>query len=310
MDSIKARQIVDEVFAPPWIHERPWHLVPPSEELRNSYDLAYWDDAEGRSLLTNVRTVEAPADDIRGLVQSATVPQLLFDSALRLIGDGLVANGDRVGEKASRFRYLPPALISAVAAFEALLRLNCELLVRVAEQLPPAVRLALLESEEAVREDGSVFERQRSRPLQDRLWLLLKYGFGIAMNRGDREWQRLGSVLAMRNAIVHYGVKECPSLRASEVLGAIENLLLVLVAASARARRTFWLLQYEEHHIVRALQAAQVTIGDFEEAAPTKGWTHFGRIGIPCPFTNIDGVRYPQSNGSPPMLSIRRRGTS
>jgi len=288
----RSADIVESALAPPEDDEGPVSIGP-MPWLRARYDLTYWEPFEFGSTSPFSKLMDCATDELFPVIQSLTVAVFLMEAAIRLVGDGLIAYAEKPQPRSEFFRFLPPALITFVSGFEALVRLQSETLVHVAKVLPPAVRLALMEVEEVLERDGRVIQRPRSRSTLDRYSFLLKYGYNFDVDRGSLEWQRAEESIHLRNEIVHYEVRECPSLKASSVLHAMEGLLLALIAPSAQLRRSVWSGQFEQFFLLDGLREALDQVGDFEEAALHKRAQRRGSAVFPCSFLNVDDARYP-----------------
>jgi hypothetical protein len=264
--------------------------TPPHPRLADSHglNLSYWKPFEFGSTSQFSRLVRDRADPVNAVTQSLSVPSSLFWAGLRLFGDSLLAYCD-TEDRRGVFRYYPPILVTFWAGFEAFVRLYSELLIHLLPATPVAVKSALLEVEDYVERDGGICQRQRSRPVLDRYWLLLKYGWKLEFDRGGRIWQAGQDVAAVRNQIVHYEVSTAPTLKATELWNYLESMLLLLIGPSAALRRSVFHRQFDLYWVLVDLNRL---IEEFEERPVHKGWP-FSPYLFSCSFEGIDSTRYP-----------------
>src|SRR5262249_49114219 len=147
----------------------------------------------------------------------------------------------------------------------------------------------LLELEDYVGRDGEVLTRSRQRPVLDRYWLLLKYGYGLDYDRGSKIWQAGQAALAKRNELVHYEVSSAPSLITSELWTHLEAILLLFVGPSTVLGRSVYSHQFEVHWVLSEMRPLII---DFEEKTSFKGKMSGGYL-FPCSFDGIPEERYP-----------------
>jgi len=270
--------------------------TPPHPRLIKAHglDASYWKQFEFGSTSRFSRLVQDPHDPLNEIIASLSAPFHLFWSALRLFGDSILAY-HKLQQRRGPFRFYPPIIATAWAGLEAFVRLYSEMLVRVGRSLPEAVSKVLVEVEEYVERDGSVNGRFRPRPVLERYWLFLKYGYGYEFDRGSKIWQDGEAAYSKRNELVHYDVLSTPSLTSTDVFTFIESVLLLLMAPSVSLKRSIFSSQ---HEIYWALAELEGLIEEFEERPTHKGWP-FSDYLFPCSFENIDDDRYPAALAKP-----------
>jgi hypothetical protein len=241
------------------------------------------------------RLLENESDPLHETLQSYTVPFSLLTASLRLFGDSIIAYHERK-ERWDLYRFYPPILMTAWAAFESWVRINSEILTAVVPTLPAPAKDALLETRQVIQRNGDIKPQADRRPILERYWLLLKYGCSLEFDRGGRIWQNGERVAKLRDSLVHYNVAEAPSLKASEIWSHLEAVLLLFIAPSAALKRTLLSNQFDLHWTLVELQRFS---SEFEERPLHKGWPRDALI-FPCPFDAVDDTKYPRPG--PPGL--------
>jgi hypothetical protein len=231
-------------------------------------------------------------NDLSSVIQAQQAPYELFFGTIRLFGDSIVLYHN-AAPRHGPYRYYPAILMSAWASFEAFVRVSSELLVKTAKALPNPIQLALMESQDRVEKNGAIRTQSKFRPLLDRYWWLLKFGYGVEYDRGNRIWQLGQSALTKRNELVHYEVSDMPALTATELWQHLEAILLLLIGPSAQIRISVMPRQYELYGVLVQLREL---IEEFEERPFFKDKpVDLRGVVFPCPFQDIDDVKYPTS---------------
>jgi len=264
---------------------------PPGERLTTVFglDTSYWRPFEYGSSSELMRRCTENDPEIGAIIQSQQVPHELMEGALRLFADSIIAyHGKR--ERKSTYRFYPAVLMAAWAAFEAFVRIYSELLVKTVPAVPRAVQLVLLEKEERVLK-GTIQAQRRMQPSLERYWLLLKFGFGLEYSRGERIWQMAEEAMRKRHALVHYEVRDLPSVTATELCDHLEAIILLFIGPSARIGKSIMPGQFELFGVIDDLRPL---VEKFEEKPFHKGWdVRPTGIIFPCAFENVDEERYP-----------------
>ncbi len=285
------------IFEPDMDEDGVAVAFPPHSRLRDHHglDTSYWKRYEFGSTSPFSRLVRDANDPINNATQSLSAPTELFLAGLRLFGDSLIAYSTAEKKRTGPLQYYPAILMTFWAGFEAFVRLYSEILVQVNPPIPPLVRGVLLESEEYLDRDGTPRSRTRQRPILDRYWLMLKFGYGLEYDRGGKIWQCGEASLARRNEFVHYAVNSAPSINTSDLWTQLEAIMLLLIGPSTLLGRSIFSRQYE---IYRMLSELQPLIEDFEERTFFKGIMTGGYL-FPCTFQGIDEKRYPTASDRP-----------
>jgi len=265
--------------------------APPHSNLKaiHGLDASYWEPYEFGSMSPFSKLVKDAADPINRVTQSLSAPNELFWAGLRLFRDSLIEYCDAKEPRSGPLQYYPPILMTFWAAFEAFVHLYSEVLALAKPTVPAAVKQALLEVEDYVGRDGEVLTRPRQRPVLDRYWLLLRYGYGLDYDRGNKIWQAGQAALAKRNGLVHYEVSSAPSLVTLELWTHLEAILLLLVGPSTELKKSVYSHQFEVHWVLSEMRPLIV---DFEEKTLFKGKMSGGYL-FPCSFDGIPEERYP-----------------
>jgi hypothetical protein len=233
------------------------------------------------------RLLDDESDQLHDTLQSASVPMSLFTAAVQLFGDSLIEYHGRK-KRWDVYRFYPPILMTAWAAFEAWVRISSEILVAVVPKLPRAVTDALLERREIVDDSGKVKIKRDSKPVLTRYWLLLKYGCNLNYDRSSAIWQAGDRIRTVRDSLVHYDVRGAPSLTASELWKHMEAVLLLSIEPSTKLGRTLFRPQFD---LYATLAGLQPLITEFEERPFHKGWPKDAAI-FDCPFDVADETKY------------------
>jgi len=257
---------VEDIFNPEPVignEGEEYYETPPQQRLTAQFglDTSYWKPFEYGAGSALVRRATIDDDDLSSVIQAQQAPYELFFGTIRLFGDSLVLYAD-ANPRHGPYRYYPAILMSAWASFEAFVRVSSELLVKTAKALPSPIQLALLESEDRIEKNGSIRSQSKFRPLLDRYWWLLKFGYGVEYDRGGRIWQMGQSALTKRNELVHYEVSDMPALTATELWQHLEAILLLLIGPSAQIRVSVMPRQYELYGVLVQLREL---IEEFEE---------------------------------------------
>jgi hypothetical protein len=208
---------------------------------------------EGSSMHEDTRLID-PSDPriAPGLFKSLSLAEQLFDAALRIFGDSLIAYSE--GEEVSIFRYFPPAIITFWSGFEAHVRFQSELLSATVDNIPEPVKALLLEYETIVNDKGEVIQRERTYSVMDRYRTLLKYGYRYQVDRGSQYWQNGEKARKLRNYLVHIDVTESQGIKSQDVLDFMENIMLLFIAPSCAIGKSVLRHQFRFHTTVTELR--------------------------------------------------------
>jgi hypothetical protein len=256
-------------------------------------------DSEGSSIHQDTRLMNPDEPGMpRGLFKNLDLAHQLFDAALHVFGDSLIAYAE--SEEVSIFRYYPPAIITFWSGFEAHVRFLSELLVITVNNIPEQVKAQLLEYEMVVSDKGDVVRRDKSYPVLTRYQTLLRYGYGYQVDRGSQFWQQGDSARKLRNYLVHIDVTESLRITAQDVLDFMENVLLMLIAPSCAIGKSILLHQFLIHTMVTDLRDL---IYPHTEQPFFHERTFSGKFFLHCNFDGVDTNRFPNSE----QFNLQRR---
>jgi len=269
-----------------------WHEMPPLKRLEKHHklDTSYWKPLEYSTISPLMRVTREEDPELATIIKSHTAPFELFMGTFRLFGDSILAY-NHSKERKGPYRYYPAILMSAWSAFEAYLRIDSELLVKTVPNLPTLIKHFLLEKEEWVDKKGRIQQNTRYRPIQERYWVFLKYGFGFEYDREGTIWQLADQAMQKRDELVHYKHADLPTLTTTELWLHLEAILLLMIEPSTKVKKTIMHSLYELYGMLEQLREL---IEDYEERPNFKDWT-ITAVGnmFPCPFNNIDDDKYP-----------------
>ncbi len=295
LDADDLREAIHSIFYPEPVigsEGEEWYERLPDERLRKEYslDTSYWREFEYGSGSALMRHTTRQDAELSSIVRAQQAPRELFLGTLRLFGDSLlVYHGEP--ERSGPYRFYPGILVSAWASFEALVRINSELFVKTAKELPQLVAQALLERSQVVDEQGKLQSKFSPQPLLRRYWWLLKFGYNCEYDRGSRIWQLGQAALDMRNELVHYKFSEMPSLKTSDLWQHLEAIFLLLIGPSCQIRKTIFPNLYG---LYGTLMDLRPLIEEFEEAPLLKGFAlDLKSVIFPCPFDNVNETDFP-----------------
>jgi hypothetical protein len=304
-DSNELEGSIHEIFNPEPVvgsEGTEYYETPPFSRLSKEYglDTSYWRPFEYGSTSPLVRRALDDDHELAAIVQAQQVPRELFMGTFRLFGDSILGY-HRQQQRTGPYRFYPGILASAWAAFEAFVRIYSELLVKTAPFLPTPVRLFLIEKEEHVERRGTIRRVAKGRPLLDRYWIFLKYGYGVEYDRGGRIWQMGESALDKRHELIHYKHSEMPAIKSTELWQHLESILLLILGPSSSVNKTIMPDVYDLYGVLCQLGDF---IEDYEERPNFKDYPiDLSSVIFPCPFHGVDEVRFPTMHSS-----LRREG--
>ncbi len=269
-----------------------WHEMPPLPRLSTEYslDTTYWREFEYGSISPLMRRAVTHEEQLASIVHAQQVPRELFFGALRLLAGSIIEYHGEL-TRSGPYRFYPAILMSAWASFEAFVRIYSELLVKTSRNLPTPAEEALLERMDVIDDQGRIRSNRNQQPLLRRYWWLLKFGFECEYDRGSRIWQMGDAALDKRNELVHYKFSEMPSLKATELWGHLEAILLLFIGPSCQIRKSVVPDLYELYGVLFDLQPL---IEEFEEKPLYKEFPlRLDEVIFPCPFENVDDAKFP-----------------
>lgn len=243
------------------------------------------------SIHPHSRICRGGEEPIHVLTRNADVPHELIFSALQLFGDSIIAyHGSK--EREGQIRFYPSVLLTAWSGFETFVRYTSELMLLTVREVPEAVGNFLRDRETYVDRRGEVCSRPRHQNVLDRYVALLRYGYGLRVDRGNRYWQRLDQAKEPRNYYTHLDVNDPRSITAAQVLEFAEAILLGIIWPSCGIGRTLLLGIFKLYDTwVRLKSVAE----DYTERPFLKDFpVHKGYL-FHCNFDNVDTRRFPNT---------------
>ncbi len=195
---------------------------------------------EGSTVHPHTRLCSSDAERVHTLTRNSDVPMRLFESALRLFGDSIIAYHGRADRKGG-LRYYPPIIVTFWSGFETFIRHSSELMLATTREVPAAIGEFLQEFETTVVRRGILSQRPRYRPVLDRYAVFLKYAYKYEVDRGARHWQRLEAARDLRDYYTHLDVTDPRDVSTNQVIDFIESVLLGIIWPSCEIRRTLLL---------------------------------------------------------------------
>jgi len=289
---------IDSLFNPEWEEgHREW----PHERLLKKHGLTFkfmetW-NWEGSTSHPNSRIWPAGRAGGDDLTRSMDIPFGLFMSALRVFGDSLVTYRNFKGEP-SVLRFYPPIILTFWSAFEAFVRHTSELMIHTSKGIPDPIVHFLRDKMVRVNKSGDTDFEARYRPVLDRYAVLLRFGFGLKVDRGSKHWQAMEKAKKLRDYYTHIDAMTSRSISTGEVLEFLESVLLGIIWPSSQAQRTLLLGIHDIYDVWASLSdLAQEYLpqGHVEQpgfhALLSGDRTHM----FYCPFINVDEELFPNS---------------
>jgi hypothetical protein len=270
----------------------------PHETLTEVYgfDFAYLGGVYWEGSTSHRSTRICPEDDrgVSTLLKTDDVPTKLFEAALRLYGDSLLHYVDEK-EPATALRFYPPIILTFWSAFEAFVRRLSELMVLTCKNVPPAIADYLREIEPRIDRKGNVDNRAKFSPVLDRYSTMLRYGFGLDIDRGSKFWQRLEGAKELRDYYTHIEAMDSRSLSDSQLLEFLESTLLGIIWPSVLVKRSLLLDSLRLHYAwaeLKELTDEYLPSGHKEEPFFHKWDFEKKNLLFYCPFTNVNQERF------------------
>lgn len=247
---------------------------------------------EGSTMHSHTRIWPVDEQRLHTLVRNYDVPSRLFEAALRLFADSLIAYHGKK-ERTGQLRYYPAIVLTFWSGFETFVRYSSELMLITVKDIPPAVADFLREVSSTVDRRGNVVASARYQPVLERYAVLLKYAYHHAVDRGAKHWQRLESARALRDYYTHLDVSDPRSISTLEVTEFMEAVLLGIIWPSCEIKRTQLLGIYNLYWTWDALrQLAEA----YTEQPLLKDWKIGGsRDMFYCPFDGVNTAQFPNS---------------
>src|SRR5258708_4687350 len=236
---------IDSIFNPE-PDEDGYHREWPSERLRDHHCLsfAYMEGFLWEGATTHPNTRLWPEKEPGGdeLTRSMDVSRRLFYSALRVFGDSILTYACQHDDRnPSELRYYPPVILTFWSGFEAFVRHSSELMIHTSKDLPEAVAEYLRDEQTVVDRKGAIKQETKHRPALDRYAVLLQYGMGHKVDRGNKYWQGVERARDLRDYYTHIDAMNSRALSSDDVLDFLETVMLGIIWPSSAVERTLQL---------------------------------------------------------------------
>jgi hypothetical protein len=256
-------------------------------------DISYMDCFLWEGATDHPYTRLCSKDDARlhTLDRNLGVADSLFLSGLRLFGNSIIEYHGKEKRKGD-LKYYPSVIMTFWSGFEAFVRYTSELMLITVRDVPEVVRDCLSEQETTLDPKGEFDVRpNKYQPVLKRYAVLLRYGYGFSVNRGDTYWQRLENANKLRDYYTHLGMDECKAVSSDDVLNFIEDVMMAIIRPSCELKRTLFLGIYRLYDIwakLKELQKEPYTEQPFFKDVPFDEGYLFH-----CNFENVDTSRFP-----------------
>lgn len=248
---------------------------------------------EGSTMHPNTRHFSDEHPEVFTLTRNSDVYTSLFDASLRLYGDSLVEY-HRAKTHTSALRYYPPIILTFWSAFESFVRYTSEFMLLTSKGIPEDIANYL--RERVVEVDGKGDRRlvERYRPVLDRYGVLLRYGFGLQVDRGARYWQALKEAQTLRDYYTHIEAPKSRSVSSSEVLDFMEAVLLGIITPSSQLKKTVMLNVF--YLYTRWVELSEITADAMPKGHIEEPFFHSRRMEggflLYTPFVAVDTERF------------------
>jgi len=244
---------------------------------------------EGSSVHRYTRLCPSDEEAVHVLTRNRDVPERLFESALKLFADSIIAyhgKTDRKGE----LRYYPPTILTFWSGFETFVRRLSELLIATVTGIPEPVANYLRERDLFVDVKGTIKERTRFQSVLDRYAVLLAHGYQWQVDRGNKFWQNLVAAKDLRDYYTHLDITDPRAISSQEVLQFMEAVMIAIIWPSAVLQRTLLLGIYRVYELWELLfRYAE----DYREQPFLIDWHLNSQYLFHCNFENVDATRFP-----------------
>ena len=242
---------------------------------RLNFDYMKTHQWEGSSMHPNTRHFSDEHRKVISLTRNMDVFISLFNASLRLYGDSLVEY-HQTKENPSALRYYPPIILTFWSAFESFVRYTSELMLLTSKAIPEEIANYLREQVVEVDGKGDLKLVERYRPVLDRYAVLLRYGFGLQVDRGARYWQALKEAQDLRDYYTHMEAVTSRSVSSAEVLNFMETVLLGIITPSSQLKKTVMLNVFYLYD--RCAELIELTSEVLPKGHTEEPWFHSKRM--------------------------------
>lgn len=245
---------------------------------------------EGSSTHPYTRLCPKEEEVVHALTRNQDVPERLFEAALKLFADSILAyhEAKRTGE----LRYYPPVILTFWSGFETFVRRLSELLIATVKGIPDPVVNFLREREAFVDVNGAIKQRTRFQSVLDRYSVLLVHGYGWKPDRGSKVWQKVAAK-ALRDYYTHLDITEPRAVTSEQVHQFMENILLAIIWPSSVLQRTLLLGEYRLYELWECLYRSAES---YTEQPFFLDWHLKQEYLFHCNFENVDADRFPNTD--------------
>lgn len=265
----------------------------PPQRLKQFHklDFAYMDDFnwEGSTIHRYTRVIPAEEERIHLLTANADMPYRLFEAALRLFGDSIIAYHDKQ-ERRGDIRFYPSVILTFWSGFETFVRYSSELMLLTVKDIPEAIANYLREREIFIDKKGKIETRTKYQAVLDRYAILLLYGYSFSVDKGNKYWQELEKAKELRDYYTHLDINIPRAVTSHEILSFMEAVMMGIIWPSSALQRTLLLEIYRLYcNWVRLRELAT----EYTEQPFFKDWPLQGPYQYHCNFENVDPSRFP-----------------
>lgn len=297
MDLEELQYAVEACLDPEYDEDTPLsHAIPRGRHTKvHGCDFSYMSSSlfwEGSSPHPDTRTCHADAEPLYAIVRNLGVPFSLWISALHILGDSIIAYHEKT-DRTGQLQYYPPAILTFWSGFEATVRYLSELMLLSARDIPQLVEDFLREQERFLDKHGQIKYRDRFQGVLDRYAIVLQYGFGHTVCRGDAYWQGLEKARALRNYYTHVDMQELRAITAEQVMDFMEQVRLGIILPSCQLKRSVFTKVYDAYDIWTNLREL---VEPFTEQPSRKDRPVPPMYSVRLPFENVDNERFPNDD--------------
>lgn len=270
----------------------PLEYPHPRLKSMHGLDFSYFETNltwEGSSVHSYTRLCPENEQTVHALTKNQDVPERLFESALNLFADSILANhgkNDRKGE----LRYYPPTILTFWSGFETFVRRLSELMLATVVGIPEPIANYLKEREFVVDAKGNIKERTRFQSVLDRYAVVLAHGYKWQVDRGSKFWQNLVAAKELRDYYTHLDITDPRSVSSQEVLQFMEAVMLAIIWPSSILKRTLLIGIYRAYEVWELLSRF---CEDYQEQPFFLDWHLKTQYLFHCNFENVDASRFP-----------------
>jgi hypothetical protein len=305
MDLEEAKEQIDLLFNPdPSDFGGPPEFPHPRLTDRHKLDFTYMESSawEGSSGHRYTRFAGAPDHALDTLTRNSDMPVRLMHSALQLFADSIISYFEAENREGD-VRYYPAIILTFWSGFETFVKYASELLLLTVLNIPDPVRHFLKETEEVVEQNGSIRVRTRYQPVLNRYAVLIGYGYGLKIDKGNSFWQNLEKARKLRDYYTHLNMNVPRAITTEDVSSFIEFTLLGLIWPSALLQRTLLIGQYQIYMLWVELQEFAKS---YRERPFFLDWHLKEAHLFHCNFENVDPDRYPSVRDERYHEALRR----